>query len=61
MIYRVKPKFNGTLNKDFDNPKLAIKYFYKHSSTVCGKMYGSLQKKIEELSWIGKIEVIEEK
>lgn len=58
-IYRVKPRFNGTLNKDFNRPEDAIKYFYEHTSVVCGKMYGTVQEKIEELVWIGKMEVIE--
>lgn len=58
-IYRVKPQFNGALNKDFKDPKEAIAYFYKHNSTVCGKMYGTVLDKIEELTWIKKVEVIE--
>lgn len=58
-IYRVKPKFNGSQNKDFKNPKDAIKYFYEQNSIVCGKMYGSVQDKIQELQWIGKLEIIE--
>ena len=58
--YLVKPKYNGTLNKTFKDPKDAIKYFYEcNSPLVCGKMYGTIQDKLEELMWIDKIEIIE--
>ena len=58
--YIVKPKYNGTDKKTFTNPAEAVAYYQKYVESVSGKMIGTLEEKLQEMGWIGKLEIIED-
>tara|TARA_R110000744_G_scaffold10367_1_gene32263 strand:- start:348 stop:539 length:192 start_codon:yes stop_codon:yes gene_type:complete len=58
--YIVKPKYNGTDKKTFTDPVEAVAYYQKYVESVSGKMIGTLEEKLQEMGWIGKLEIIED-
>ena len=58
MKYIVKPNYNGTDKRFFDDPKEAVDYYQTYVEQVSGKMIGTVEQKLEEMSWIGKLEII---
>jgi len=58
--YIVKPKYNGTDKKTFTDPAEAVAYYQKYVESVSGKMIGTLEEKLQEMGWIGKLEIIED-
>jgi hypothetical protein len=59
--YIVKPNYNGTGKRTFDNPKDAIKYYQDHcvkNVQNYTKMIGSVNEKLEEMKWVEKLEVV---
>jgi hypothetical protein len=62
MKYVVKLKYNGTDNRIFDNPKDAVDCYQKHLKDFdMPSLWGSLESKIEEMQWIEKLQIIENK
>jgi len=60
MKYLVKPRYNGMDKRTFDDPVEAVAYYQKYVESVSGKMIGTLEEKMEEMSWIGKLEIIQD-
>lgn len=58
--YIVKPCYNGKDKKTFDDPKKAINYYQDYVNGLSAKMIGSIDDKLEEMQWIGKLEVIDD-
>lgn len=65
MKYIVKPKANGVGKQVFDNPLEAIAFWEKHTGTAMHKEGRTLDdpitisSKLEEIQWIGKLEIVE--
>ena len=58
--YIVKPCYNGKDEKTFDDPKKAVNYYQDYVKGLSAKMIGSIDDKLEEMQWIGKLEVIDD-
>ena len=59
--YIVKPNYNGTDKRSFDDPKAAINYYQDYASKhVRGyvKMIGTTEEKLEEMQWVEKLEIV---
>ena len=48
MKYIVKPNYNGTDKRIFDDPKEAVDYYQTYVEQVSGKMIGTVEQKLEE-------------
>jgi|TARA_R110002124_G_scaffold151115_1_gene317969 hypothetical protein len=57
--YIVKPNYNGTDKRTFDDPVEAVAYYQKYVESVSGKMIGTLEEKMEEMVWIEKLKIVE--
>lgn len=63
MKYIVKPNYNGADKRTFDNGQDAIKYYQNHCVKNVQnyvKMIGSVNEKLEEIQWIGKLEIVDD-
>ncbi len=57
--YIVKPNYNGTEKRTFDDPVEAVDYYQKYVESVSGKMIGTLEEKMQEMVWIEKLKIVE--
>lgn len=57
--YIVKPNYNGTDKRTFDDPVEAVAYYQKYVESVSGKMIGTLEEKLQEMVWIEKLKIVE--
>ena len=57
--YIVKPNYNGTDKRTFDDPVEAVAYYQKYVERVSGKMIGTLEEKLQEMVWIEKLKIVE--
>jgi hypothetical protein len=58
--YIVKPRYNGIDKQTFNDPKQAVDFYQEYVRNVSGKMIGTLEEKLEEMLWIGKLEIIDD-
>ena len=61
--YVVKPNYNGTDKRSFDDPKAVIKYYQDYAFRYVkgyAKMIGTTDEKLEEMQWIGKLEIVDD-
>lgn len=56
--YIVKPRYNGIDKQVFTDPECAINYYQNYVRNVSGKMIGTVDQKLEEMQWIGKLEIV---